>query len=115
MSPEVGRQITAGLNRLNRPPVRPCGYQQLTVTGATAQALTIPEGAVFAKIRVMSATTTGVIMYYSEYGDVTAPTTTTGMPLVYLDYFELDGGDSLVGFRVIAVNGSHTLNITYFK
>lgn len=54
-------------------------------------------------------------MYYSEYGDVTAPTTTTGMPLVYLDYFELDGSDSLVGFRVIAASGSHTLNITYFK
>lgn len=92
-----------------------CGYQKLTVTGASAQALTVPTGATYCEIRVESATTTGIIMYYLLLGTTTAPTTSSGIPLTYLDIFDITGGDNVVNFRVIAVSGSHTLHIQYFK
>lgn len=91
------------------------GYQQLTVTGASAQSLTVPTGATYCEIRVESATTTGIIMYYLLLGTTTLPTTSTGMPLAYLDLFDITGGDNIVNFRVIAVSGSHKLNIQYYK
>jgi hypothetical protein len=91
------------------------GYEQLTVTGASPQALTVPSGAVYAEIKVESATTTGYIMYFLNLGTTILPTTSTGIPLSYGDYFDLNNGDLLAGFRVIAVSGSHKLNIQYFK
>ena len=91
------------------------GYQKLTVTGVTAQSLTVPTSAVYAEIRVESATTTGVIMRYLMLGATTPPTTTDGMALSYLDLFDITNGDNVRNFRVIAVSGSHTLHIQYYK
>ena len=88
-------------------------YQKLTVTGGTAQALTVPIGAVYAEVRVESATTTGIIMRYLLTG--AAPTTTDGMALVYLDLFDINDGENVANFKVIAVSGSHTLHIQYYK
>lgn len=106
------------LRGLNHGPLVACGYQQLTVTGISAQSLTIPVGATYCDIRVESATTTGIIMYYTLCASLPTPippTTTTGMPLVYLDQFDLINSDSLINFRVIAVSSTHKLNIQYFK
>jgi hypothetical protein len=91
------------------------GYQKLTVTGATAQSLTVPTSAVYAEIRVESATTTGVIMRYLMLGNTTPPTTTDGMALSYLDLFDITNGDNVRNFRVIAVSSTHTLHIQYYK
>lgn len=91
------------------------GYQQLTVTGASAQSLTVPANTSYCEIRVVSATTTGIIMYYTLLGTTTPPTTTAGMPLTYLDLFDIRGGDNVTNFRVIAVSGSHTINVQYYK
>jgi hypothetical protein len=91
------------------------GYQKLTVTGVTAQSLTVPTSAVYAEIRVESATTTGVIMRYLMLGNTTPPTTTDGMALSYLDLFDITNGDNVRNFRVIAVSSTHTLHIQYYK
>jgi len=91
------------------------GYQKLTVTGVSAQSLTVPTSAVYAEIRVESATTTGIIMRYLMLGATTPPTTTDGMALSYLDLFDITNGDNVRNFRVIAVSGSHTLHIQYYK
>lgn len=90
------------------------GYQKLTVTGATAQALTVPTGAIYAEISVESATTSGIIMRYLMISG-TNPTTTDGMPLSYLTLFDITNGDNVANFKVIAVSGSHTLHIQYYK
>src|SRR5690606_29093109 len=74
---------------------QPIGYQQLTVTGANAQSLTVPEGARYMEIRVESATTTGIIMWYLLLGNTTLPTTASGMPLVYLDLFDVTGEENI--------------------
>jgi hypothetical protein len=91
------------------------GYQKLTVTGASAQALTVPTGALYAEIRVESATTSGIIMRYLMLNSTTPPTTTDGMGLSNLDFFDIPTGDNVANFRVIAVSGSHTLHIQYYK
>jgi hypothetical protein len=108
-------KLVAAALELTKQPMTACGYQQLTVTGASAQALTVPSGTTYCEIRVESATTSGVIMRYTLLGATTEPTTAAGMPLVYLDLFDINGGDNVVNFRVIAVSGSHTLNIQYYK
>jgi hypothetical protein len=89
-------------------------YQKLTVTGASAQSLTVPTGATYAEIRVESATTTGVVMRYLMIPNV-SPTTTDGMALSYLDLFDINTGDNLGNFKVIAVSGSHTIHVQYYK
>ncbi len=89
------------------------GYQKLTVTGGTAQALTVPTGATYAEVRVESATTSGIIMRYLMTG--ANPTTTDGMALTYLDLFDITNGDNVANFKVIAVSGSHQLYIQYYK
>lgn len=110
------RQQLDRLVRTNQPEnVAACGYQQLTVTGGTAQSLTVPSGARYAEVSVESATLTGFIMRYLCLGDTTPPTTTAGMPLAYGTVFDLGTSDAVNRFRVIAVSGSHTLNIQYYK
>jgi hypothetical protein len=44
-----------------------------------------------------------------------APTTTDGMALSHLDLFDITNGDNVANFKVIAVSGSHTLHIQYYK
>lgn len=90
------------------------GYQKLTVTGGTAQSLTVPTGATYAEISVESAATSGIIMRYLMIAGA-APTTTDGMPLTYLTLFDITNGDNVANFKVIAVSGSHTLHIQYYK
>ncbi len=96
------------------------GYEKITVTGGTAQALDVVTsgkglGALYAEIRVESATTTGIIMRYLNLGDILLPTTTDGLALSYLDFFDISSGDNVAKFRVIAVSGSHTLHVQYYK
>lgn len=90
------------------------GYEKLSVTGASAQSLlSIPTDAVYMEIRVESATTTGVIMRYLLTG--ASPTTTDGMALTYLDLFDVTNGDNVRNFKVIAVSGTHTIHVQYYK
>ena len=95
--------------------LKACGYEKLSVTGAVAQSLTVPTEASYAEIRVESTTTTGIIMRYLMLGNTTLPTTTDGMALTYLDLFDIINGDNIANFRVIAVSGTHTLHVQYYK
>jgi len=114
MTPQQEKEIIANIQSINTK-LFAFGYQKLTVTGGTAQSLTVPTGSLYAKIRVESATTTGIIMRYLMLGTSTPPTTTDGMALVYLDLLDITNGDDVANFRVIAVSGSHTLHIQYYK
>ncbi len=110
------RQQLERLVRTNQPDnVVACGYQKLTVTGASAQALTVPTGAKYAFIAVESVTTTGFIMRYLNLGATTEPTTTDGIPLTHGDKFDLTSSDDINRFRVIATSLTHTLHIQYYK
>jgi len=110
------RQQLDRLVRTNQPEnVVACGFQKLTVTGASAQALTVPVGTKYAEISVESATTTGFIMRYLCLGATTLPTTTDGMPLAHGTVFDLNSSDAVERFRVIAVSSTHQLNIQYYK
>lgn len=115
MTPEETKQLL----RTQRPDsLATCGYQNLTVTGASIQQLTVPAGTKYAEIKVESATTTGYIMRYVTYKNATPatlPTTTDGMPLTYGDFFDLNNSDAVSEFRVIAISGSHQLHIQYYK
>lgn len=92
------------------------GYEKLVVTGGTAQGLvSIPNDVNYMKIRVESATTTGIIVRYNLLGTSKAPTVTDGMALSYLDLFDVVGKPNIINFRVIAVSATHTLHVQYFK
>lgn len=98
---------------LHNKDVRAFAHQKLSVTGATPQALTVPDGALYADIAVESADT-GVVIRYLNYPNCT-PTTSIGMPLSNGDKFNIVTGDDLVNFRCIAVSGTQTLTIQYYK
>ncbi len=102
--------------RTNQPVnVAACGYQKLTVTGASAQALTVPDGTRYAFLAVESVTTTGTIMRYLNLGATTLPTTTDGLPLEHGTKFDLSTSDDINNFRVIATSLTHTLHVEYYK
>ena len=104
------------LIRITRKERECIGYETLTVTGVNAQQLaSIPADATYMEIRVESATTTGVIMRYKLLGNTNLPTTTQGMALTYLDLFDVNGRPNLENFRIIAVSGSHTIHVQYYK
>lgn len=112
MGPEA-KSIDQTLKRIERR-LTAFAYQKLSVTGAVRQALTIPQGAEFAKLRLESSTETGVVVRYLEHAG-NSVSISDGIGLCHLDYFEIDGSDSLANLRVIAVSGTHTLHIEYFK
>lgn len=92
-----------------------CGYQALTVDG-TAKSLTIPEGAVYAELRLETSVTSDIAARYLMLGDNTLPTTTVGMALNNLDFFDINNGTNLLNFRIIQVEaGTHKLHIQYYK
>jgi hypothetical protein len=91
------------------------GYQKLSVTG-TAQALTIPDGATYAELRLESDVTASIPVRYLMLGNNTLPTATDGMALNHLDFFDIDNGTNMMNFRVIrTVAGTHTLHVQYYK
>lgn len=91
------------------------GYQKLSITG-TAQALTIPDGATYAELRLESDVTASVPVRYLMLGNDTLPTSTDGLALNNLDFFDINNGTNLVNFRIIqTTSGTHALHIQYYK
>lgn len=89
------------------------GYEKLTVTGGTAQTLTIPTNAVYCICRLEHATAAaGSLVRYRT--DNTAPTTTVGTPLGHFDIFDIKGRLNLGQFKIIAVSGTQDLHIEYY-
>lgn len=84
----------------------PSGYQQLTVTSAVG--LTAPSGT----NRAIVQAETGDIRYRD---DGTNPTTSVGMYLVAGNYVELQSEGVIKGFKMIAVTGSVTVNVSFYR
>ena len=96
--------------------LKACGYEKLVIDGASAQALTVPTEASYAEIRLESDVTTQVAARYLMLGTTTLPTSSVGMALNNLDFFDINNGTNLVNFRIIqAVAGTHVLHIQYYK
>lgn len=114
---DQNKYYTSELVRLNKKNLIAIGYEQLVVNGATAQSLqSIPDEATYMEISLESDITATVPVRYLMLGDVTAPTTTTGLPLRDGTFFDVNGRPNIINFRVIeSTNGTHTLNIQYYK
>lgn len=92
-----------------------CGYEKLSLS-AGAEALTIPTGATYAELRLESDVTTQVAARYLMLGAADLPTTSRGLALNNLDFFDINNGTNLVNFRIIqATAGTHVLHIQYYK
>lgn len=92
-----------------------CGYEKLSLS-AGVESLTIPDGATYAELRLESDITTQVAARYLMLGTATLPTTSIGMALNNLDFFDINNGTNLANFRIIqATAGAHVLHIQYYK
>jgi hypothetical protein len=93
---------------------RAISHEILTVTGATAQKLTVPDNANYALIEVESSVTSGVVIRY--WLDGSNPTTTDGIGRSHLTAIDITENSNLKNFRVIATGaGTHKLMIQYFS
>lgn len=92
-----------------------CGYEAIDVDG-NVKGLTIPDGATYAELRIESSVVTGVVARYLMLGATLEPSSTIGMALSHLDFFDIDNGTNMMNFRVIrTVAGTHTLHVQYYK
>ena len=92
-----------------------CGYEAINVDG-NVKSLTIPNGATYAELRFESSVATGVTARYLMLGATLEPSSTIGMALSNLDFFDIIAGTNMVNFRVIqATAGTHKLHVQYFK
>jgi hypothetical protein len=88
-------------------------YEAIIIDG-TGQVLTVPEGAVYAELRLESDVTSGVATRYLMTGN--SPSASDGMALNNLDFFDISGGTNLVNFQIIeSASGTHTLHVQYYK
>lgn len=91
------------------------GYEKLSVTD-TVKSLTIPSEATYAELRLESDVTASVPVRYLILGNDTLPTSSNGMALNHLDFFDIDNRTNLVNFRVVRTTaGTHTLHVQYYK
>lgn len=119
MGLEFGNQSKSYLSLLTRfgqNSFKAFAYQALTITGATAQSLTIPSETKYMECRLESSVTASVPVRYLLLGGATLPTTTTGMALNHLDVFDVTDAQNINNFRIIeATAGTHVLHIQYYK
>ena len=105
------------LLRINRNNLIACGYEKLSVSSAGAKKLmNIPVDAKYAEIRVESDITDAPALRYLMLGSVVEPTSSEGLALSRLDFFDITGYPNLINFRVIPISGgTNTLHIQYYK
>lgn len=94
----------------------PSGYEQITVTGGTPQALDLTTagkglGACYAEISVESAVAAPCARW-KMYGTVSA---TDGMQWSNLDFYTITNSSDLGAIRFIATSGTTKLNVQYKK
>ena len=105
------------LLRINRNNLIACGYEKLSVSSAGAKKLmNIPVDAKYAEIRVESSITGVPALRYLALGDIQLPTSTDGLPLSNLDFFDVTGTPNLINLRVIYISGgTNVLHVQYYK
>lgn len=92
------------------------GYEALAFTTAGAKTPTVPEGVEYAEVIIESSVTTGIIGRRLNLGDGTLPTSTVGMAVSHLDFFDITGSDAISRFRIILTTaGTHVAHIQYYK
>jgi hypothetical protein len=90
-------------------PHKPAGFQAIaTLTNATAQALTIPTDARYAKVRV-------VAQPIRWRDDGTNPTSQSGYEVAANGEIDLISREQLAGFKAIAKSTNAGLEILYYK
>jgi hypothetical protein len=109
------KSLLRELLRVNRNNLLACGYEKLDVSALT-QLASIPVDAKYAEIRVESDITDTPALRYLMLGSVVEPTSSEGLALSRLDFFDITGYPNLINFRVIPISGgTNTLHIQYYK
>ncbi len=109
------KSLLRELLRVNRNNLLACGYEKLDVSGLTGFN-NIPVDAKYAEIRVESDITDTPALRYLMLGSIVEPTSTDGLALSRLDFFDVTGYPNLINFRVIPIStGTNTLHIQYYK
>lgn len=115
-SGDQSKSYLTELARLAKNSFKAHGYQALTVSGASAQSLTVPDGTKYMECRLESSITASVPVRYLLLGTKTLPTTTTGMAINNLDVFDVTDYQNINNFRIIeATAGTHVLHVQYYK
>ena len=92
------------------------GYEALAFTTAGAKTPTVPTGVTYAEVIIESSVTSGIIGRRLNLGNGTLPTSTVGMAVAHLDYFDITGSDAITNFRIILTTaGTHVAHIQYYK
>ncbi len=94
-----------------------CGYEALDFSIAGVKQPTVPDKAMYMEIRIESSDVTGAIIgRYLNLGTTTLPTSTAGMAVANMDYFDVTGSDAVNRFRIIQViGGTHIAHIQYLR
>jgi len=93
-----------------------CGYEALAFTTAGAKQPTPPSGSVYMEIRIESSVTSGIVGRYLNLGAATLPTSTAGLAVSHMDFFDVSGSDAVSNFRIIQTGaGTHVAHIQYYK
>jgi hypothetical protein len=91
-----------------KPPV-PAGFEAVaSIDNATAKTLTVPTGARHAVIKAITAA-----VRFRDDG--TAPTSVAGYSIAANGEIELTSKKQLDDFKVIAVDGTASLEVLYYK
>lgn len=92
------------------------GYEALAFTTAGAKTPTVPTGAEYAEVIIESSVTPGIVGRRLNLGSGTLPTSTVGMAVSNLDYFDITGSDAISNFRIIQTQaGTHVAHIQYYR
>lgn len=94
----------------------PLGYEQISLTNTVQTLPSIPTDAMFAIVVIESDPTSTAKVKARFREDATAPTTSTGMPLVELGIYQVVKSN-LENFKLIGTEAgkNHTVNIQYYK
>jgi hypothetical protein len=93
-----------------------CGYEALAFTTSGVKTPAVPAGTVYMEIRIESSVTTGIVGRYLNLGAVTAPSSTVGLAVSHMDFFDVAGQDAVNNLRIIQTQaGTHTAHIQYYK
>lgn len=109
-------RIVQACAELTKQPMVCCGYEKLPFDDDPAVGFaSIPAGAKYCVCRLASTTTDGSIQAYYRLDGV-APDADDGIPLAYMDLFDITGGTNIANFKIIADSAANlTLYVHYFK
>lgn len=115
---EFGNQSKSYLSGILRNALnsfKACGYEAITVSG-TAQYLTIPDGAKYALMKLVSSGTGDAANYLEFKLPVTA---SVGMPISDGTVFDVTDAQNLAGFNIIKTTAgaafTTVLHVQYYK